>query len=156
MGASGEDWLEQVKTETAEPVFMCDDNLSDISFDCVVQKGLKSFSLEVDAWSNVLNKDVAWESRREEFNLSVEISWLSPCGDPGIAEVKFRYLILDLRGSKGKDSRFRVPILARRRFDGGDFSLMCPFEEGVFVDVEDTTDLSGGEELVIHKEILFY
>jgi hypothetical protein len=49
MGAPGEDGLEEVKTETAEPVFMCDDNFSDISLDCVVQKGLKSFSLEVDA-----------------------------------------------------------------------------------------------------------
>lgn len=49
IGAPGEDGVEQVKTETAEPILMCDDNLSDISFDCVVQKGLKSFSLEVDA-----------------------------------------------------------------------------------------------------------
>jgi hypothetical protein len=48
MGAPGNDGLEQVKTETAEPVLMCDDNLSDISLECVVQKGLKSFSFEVD------------------------------------------------------------------------------------------------------------
>ena len=49
MGALGQDGFEQVKTETAESVFMCDDNLSDISLERVVQKGLKSFSFEVNA-----------------------------------------------------------------------------------------------------------
>ena len=49
IGASGKDGFEELKTETAESVFMCDDNLSDISLECVVQKGVKSLSLEVDA-----------------------------------------------------------------------------------------------------------
>lgn len=49
IGAFGEDRFEQVKTETAESVLVCDDNFSDISLERVVQKGLKSFSLKVDA-----------------------------------------------------------------------------------------------------------
>jgi hypothetical protein len=81
---------------------------------------------------------------------------LSPGGDPCVAEVKFRYLILDLRGSEGKNSRFRIPVLSRCHFDGGEFSLMGPFEESVTVDVEDATDFSWREEFFIHGRDVFY
>jgi hypothetical protein len=77
---------------------------------------------------------------------------LSPGGDPGVAEIKFRYLILDLRGSEGKDSRFRVPVLPGRRFNLDNFL----FEEGVLVEVEDATDFSRREEFFIHGGVLFY
>jgi hypothetical protein len=80
---------------------------------------------------------------------------LSSGGDTCVAEVEFRYCILDLRGSEGNDSRFRIAVLTGCSLDGGEFSLMGPFEESVPVDVEDATDLSGGEEFVIHKGFLF-
>jgi len=80
---------------------------------------------------------------------------LSSGGDPCVAEVKFRYLILDLRGSEGKDSRFRIPVLSRCHFDGGEFTLVGPFEEGVSMDMEDATDFSGRKEFFIHGKIFF-
>lgn len=77
---------------------------------------------------------------------------MSSGGDPSVAEVKFRCCILNLRGSEGKDSRFRIPILTRGGFDGRDFSLVSPFEEGVSVDMEHTDDFSRGEKFFIHKK----
>jgi hypothetical protein len=81
---------------------------------------------------------------------------LPSSGDPCVAEVKFRCLILDLRGSEGKDSFFRVPVMTGCCFDGREFSLVGPLEEGISVDMEDTTNFSGSEEFVIHNRLLFY
>lgn len=49
IGAGGKDGLEEVKTESRESILVGNHNFSEISFDCLVQKGLKAFSFEVEA-----------------------------------------------------------------------------------------------------------
>ena len=44
---SGEDSLDDLKTETTQSVSVGNHNLEEISVDCGVQNGLKSFSFEV-------------------------------------------------------------------------------------------------------------
>ena len=48
MGAFGDDAFEQVKTESTQSIFVGNHNFSDVSLDCCVQKGFKSFSFEVE------------------------------------------------------------------------------------------------------------
>lgn len=71
-----DDSFEELKTESTESVFMGNHNFSDISFDCFVQKGDKSFSLKVEARSNILDNRVTRVSKSEELSLPFQVFFL--------------------------------------------------------------------------------
>jgi hypothetical protein len=49
MGVLRDEFLEQVKTESTQSIFVGNHNFSEMTLDRGVQKGLKPFSLEVEA-----------------------------------------------------------------------------------------------------------
>jgi len=149
IGASGDDVFEQVKTESTQAIPVGNHNFSDNSFDRGVQKGLKSFSFEVETWSNIFDNSMVWISRSKEVNLSLEIGGLSSGGNATVTEIGFIGEILG-----GKKIFSGVSVLAGRSPDGLDFTGMSPGKESFCWDTKELSDFSGAEMFVeiIHEE----
>lgn len=68
-----EDGFEKLKGKSAEPISVGNHNLGEMTSQCEVQKGLKTFSFPIDARSDVCNHEVMRESRLEKIYLSVKV-----------------------------------------------------------------------------------
>lgn len=77
--------LKEFKSEPAQPVFVSDNQLFDLSAHDALQYGEKSFSLKVEAAADVGNDFVIRELLFEESGLSREIVFLPPRADSCVA-----------------------------------------------------------------------
>ena len=59
-----QDGFDELESDPAQPVSMCDRNLLDASFDRALQKGDETPSMEVDAGRNIFNDFVAGGEQR--------------------------------------------------------------------------------------------
>jgi hypothetical protein len=88
----------------------------------------------------------------EEINLSLEVVELTSGGYSTVAEVLFRGVFLG-----GKDIFLWITILAGGGGDVGYLALVCPSEEGLRCDTEDTAYIRSLEvEDIGHEKRLFY
>ena len=74
----------EVEAESTQAVFVHDHNLFDHAADDSVQKGLKTFALEVEPASDVGYEGVMREGGAQVSLLSFEIGALLRRGDPGV------------------------------------------------------------------------
>jgi hypothetical protein len=151
----GKESFEDFKTETTQSVFVGNHNFEDISFDCVVQNGLKAFSFEVKTLSNVCDDSVIWELTSKEFDLSHKVVFLRRSRDTTVAY--FFSFVWDWFScslvSKGKYLVFIITVFSPNGFDGINFSCICPSVEGAIGDIEVFEDIFGSYEffVIIHN-----
>jgi hypothetical protein len=114
-------------------------NFSDISLDSGVQKGVKPFSFEVEARSNVLNNFVVRVIGSEVSNLSVQISFLGVGRDSAVAIIFFWDSILTPFWDLGEDIGEEETSVVTFGTDTPDFSSTLPHFKGSHGDFKDFT-----------------
>lgn len=139
--------FDESKGDTTQSVSVGNHKSSDASLQALVQNGLQTFSIPVEAGTDIFEDGVFWEFLLEKFDLSLEVVALLVCGHSCIDDVFFSILLLVL--SANEDVSDLVGIVEESASRGlflADESGIGPMGECEGFDPTDVFDILGGTQ----------
>lgn len=149
-GAGLDEFFDERKTESTQPISVGNHNFSDMTFDCGVQNGFKPFSLEIDARSNVSDNFVVRVLTSEELSLSFQIFFLRSCGYASVADVSSGIMVTGTFPG-GLNASANVSFMAASGSGASQFPAREPVEDGFGADVEAPARVFGSHELFVFR-----